>query len=335
MKRLKVYESWSDSWTDSTWNASPQDLWKLETLEIFGNFDGTLDLTGMIDLTSLDLRGTRFTEIKGKELIFPRLKSLVVPTSELLVLHPPSWQLLQNLKTFSCSEVRSADIEVMEEFSNYLNISLGIPYLKDEIGSFTIGDRVKSLELIMKVKELKGSFPVERTFLNVSLVNFGSFNNLSLFQNVQIIDLRYCYCINDISSIAQVPYITIVSCEHITDFSCFGPQQHYLCLEQCSALTNKDVEENFPGISWLRISAAVITKLRLSNNRYLEVNYCDDLTEIVLEGPESYIRVELEGCSSLEIVRVTGSVYHLLLADPDKLLEENSLRNCQNITKLD
>jgi hypothetical protein len=199
------------------------------------------------------------------------------------------------------------------------------------VKSFTIGDKVKSLDLCMRVDELKGSFSPERTFLKVCLTGT-RFIDLFLFRHVQSIELSYCHCTN-ITPIAKIPYIKIASCPMLSDFSCLGSQR-YLWVKSCYQLTERDVEGNFGGISWLKIShAPQINRLLKLRNKFLEVSHCDALTEVVLEG-QNYIRVKLDVCFKLQTVRITGNVYHLLLAYPDKRLDDNSFLNCQNITEL-
>jgi hypothetical protein len=127
--------------------------------------------------------------------------------------------------------------------------------------------RKRWLALCMRVNELRGNFPVERTFLKVRLIG-RSFFHLSLFQHVQSIELWSCSCIG-ISPIAHVPYMKIRSCLMISDFSCLGAQQHYLYVVDCPGVTARDIEINFTRIPWLKIShARQITRLRLcSDNR--------------------------------------------------------------------
>jgi hypothetical protein len=230
----------------------------------------------MVNLTALQLHG-EFSDTIGKEFLFPRLKSLSFSGTDLFHGFP-----LQNLKALRCDEFYPEDLDNVEKFTNYLDLKLPSVSKVDGLKPFSIDDKVKSLDLCLRLDELKGSFK-DREFLKVSLRGSG-FRGLLPLPHVQSIELCSCNCV-DIFPIAHVPYMKISSCKQITDFSCLG-SQHYLWVDNCPGLTENTIEENFGTISWLKISRAPkITRLQnLRDNRYLAIIHCTALSELLLEG---------------------------------------------------
>jgi hypothetical protein len=137
-----------------------------------------------------------------------------------------------------------------------------------------------------------------------------SLSDNSLFSNVQLLSLKQCWAVKDLSSFRNIPHLHLENFAFVKDFSCLG-NQRYLKIIECPRLTDEAVR-NFGNVFHLSIvnCDAVSEITGLTNNRYVICKWNRCLTKIHLPGKD-YLFVSVRKCYQMVELQITGRVYSL------------------------
>jgi hypothetical protein len=291
-----------------------------------------IDLTNLKSLTALHL-SNRFdcTEIYGKRGIFSRLKSFHGRVGSYFDL---AYSLLGqgNINQFvqdNHLHLRKMKIERLDSFELTVTASsskkiTGVTVALPTAHFSRIEDEVNTI-----IPQLLPS-----GFQQLHIEGHPNLLQLPNYPNLQQIYLYQCSKLENINSLATIPYITIDNCPNIEDFSCLGPCQRYLFIRLCPNVKESDLL-NFGNISYLTISncdsIVQIPEDALTNNRFMMFSCLNSLNAIHLAG-SSYLTVGIHSCPQLDTVNITGKV-HLLSIYYCRYLDQQSIP--QNYDYLD
>jgi hypothetical protein len=98
-----------------------------------------------------------------------------------------------------------------------------------------------------------------------------------MFGNTQKIILSNCSSITDIISLRNVPYLVVMRCNEIKDYSCLG-SQHYLEIRSTAQLGDEDLN-NFGTVRHLKLAhCSQITRInQLTHNLFIDIWSCTKL----------------------------------------------------------
>jgi hypothetical protein len=192
--------------------------------------------------------------------------------------------------------------------------------------SLVVDSNIQNLEVRANIKNIMGVTP-ERCFQRVFLLS-KNLVDISMFQKVQSLALSYCSKVTDISSLSDVPYLSIRGCPNIINFSCLGSQR-YLEIEENDHLKNEDIAKfgNILALTLERCNGFTVGK-NLWKNRFITFRYCLNMCELHLEG-DGYLKVCIEKCPKLYLLKVLGRVYSCEVNDCLQLGFKDHSENCQ------
>jgi Leucine-rich repeat (LRR) protein len=289
---------------------------QLEMLKVqFVSANCFLDISELTGLQYFEIHADmEHITILGKERIYPILTTLITPFDDFVDKRINSFK---KLKTFRCEKfpvyykdlhkyLRIPEIQLMSTNGSLIN-------RRNEV--ISISDKVRSLSLGVPVREIH-RMNQGRHFLHSVCLMKAEIHDLSVFSDVQIVVLKDCPHIYDISPLKTVPYITL---DHIqvTDFSPLGDRQKYLKIANCFYL--RDIGNRFRRIKTLEFESCLnLTKIEgLSGNKFLSISNCSYLKRLVLRG--NHTKVSLINCESLVSLLVLGKIYSLTVRQCKKL----------------
>jgi hypothetical protein len=233
-----------------------QPLKNLETLTTVNL--GEYNVAGLSNLTSLDCsRGFGFTTVAGNEEVFPQLRNYhgrLTSAADLEYFQRPTHSTKVNLSLLEQGEVN----EFVQENPHLqeLDLSCQITLFTTTLG-ISHYDRVKSVKVTLPTPISKKDTVIPLQFppgfQSFTLSLHPTVTELPVYSHLQQITVTNCFVLQRINSLASVPYITIINCPEIEDFSGLGASQRCLVLVLCPSLKNSDLS-NFGNISYLSIS---------------------------------------------------------------------------------
>jgi hypothetical protein len=248
-----------------------------------------VDLFGLMNLRHLSIVGTPTQPISGKDKIYPKLKTFL-------------WATLSN------------DRENLDFFRSELTNVSDFTFASRstvEMKPIILHDRINSLSLYLKEIANIDCSP-NRSFLKIMLYGC-SLPDYSMFSNVQILLLKECFSLSDLTPFRNVPHLDLELLVRVKDFSCLGNQK-YLKISKCDGLTDEAVS-HFGNIFHLCVIDCKITVVNgLTHNRYIALESNDSLKEIHLPGKD-YLCVIVRYCWVPVVVHLTGRVYSLETAE--------------------
>jgi hypothetical protein len=286
----------------------------------------SLNVTGLYHLKSLDVGSTVTSAVKGKEEIFPRLTSL---SGSGPAFSKEDIRNYPQLKSFSYQSMpRHGAVSKLSQYEDIPEFNLTCKGSTNERVTFNIGPKARSFHLDLSPVNIVVEHQNLTAFEKVSIKS-PTLNNLAVFQNVQRLSLTNCLQLTDISAIGNIAYLSLEDCPRITDFSCLGVKQRFLSITDCPGLKEVDIRR-FGNIYHVSIKGCPnITKIDgLTNNCFLSIYLCNDLSEVRLSGVD-YVKVVIRFCMYLSKVLVTGKVYSLQLSHCHQSLDKSSLQNCE------
>jgi hypothetical protein len=261
-----------------------------------------IDLSGLANLRHLSIVGTPTHPISGKNEIYPKLKSFL-------------WATLsndrENLDFFRSELTNVSDFT----FSSRSTV---------EKNPVVLPDQINSLSLYLKEVANFDCSP-NRSFHKIMLSGC-SLTDYSKFSNVQILLLKECFNLSDLTPFKNIPYLDLELLVRVKDFSCLGNQK-YLKIAKCDGLTDEAVS-HFGNIFHLCVIGCNITVVNgLTHNRFIAFESNDSLKEIHLPGTD-YICVIVRYCWVHVVVHLTGRIYSLETADNKKCSVKGLNGNC-------
>jgi hypothetical protein len=287
-------------YTSVIFRPEPLPLPYLERLQL-DNFV-SINLTGLSRLKHLNIHGTSYKNILGKETVFPQLKSFAYLCSSF------------DEETIDCHNLLCDRVKELSLF-----------YHSDIIESFPVPATVNSLTLAIPVQNLEGIGP-KRTFRKVVLSSNDYFTDLSMFSNVQMMMLSQSP-VEDISPLWNIPYLQLEVLPNVLDFSCLGNQK-FLLISNCDHLSDQVISDKFGDICSLTIDTCnEITEIKnLTHNRYLSITSCLSLKRIELAGVD-YVNVEVTTCYEISSVVISGKIYFFHF--DDHVVKIRGMQNCE------
>jgi hypothetical protein len=284
-----------------------------------------VNLSGLNQLTTLTVRSVR--TLLGKEEIFPRLKTL---NGDKYFVHEGVRDYLQLNELVVSDPSVPLTVDQLNQCLQFPSVRIcGKCSLTNE--DLILGEKLKSLELAIGGSVPFGGVSPGRYFDEIKLHHHSSLQDTSMFSHDQKVYLWNCFSILDIHSLRNVPYLVIIGCHGIEDYSCLGAQ-HYLEIGNTYNLLDEHVC-NFGQVRYLKISdASGITRTdRLTHNRFIEIIGCQSLCTAVFYGID-YIKVIFVGCFELGSVSIHGRIY-LLYVHACSALSRQSIKNCTYIRR--
>jgi hypothetical protein len=281
----------------------------------------SVNLRGLTKLKSLDVDKISAPDIFGKEEIYPLLTSLSGSHDSFL---GDDIRKYPNLKSFRYNSITNvSSLEQLKQYESIPNLKLGVKpsffTLLNGIFQFSVQSTAKSLELghyrILVIAKQPSISQLKLICCSV--------NDLSCFSSVQFLSLNNCCRVTDLTPVRDVPYISIEACEDITEFSCLGKKQRYLCIAHCDELQDLDIE-GFDSVGYLSIKSchSVRRIVGLQQTRIFNIVNCRELVQVSLLGND-YMKVDCCSCRSLGELSIAGKVYSLRIRNCRKLKQEN------------
>jgi hypothetical protein len=286
----------------------------------------SIDISGLRNLTDLAVEGINL--VHGKEEIFPQLKSLSGISDAFNGMDFRNYPKLKKLSYTALSEESRQHLEFFENIPDTaLEVRFRTENQKD--GVFRVRERARSLQFLVNPASEVVVLNPKQHFSRIE-ISVPMFRNLSWFQNVSILLLYVCQSLTDILPIAHVPYLSLVNCQNVKDFSCLGEKQRFLQLIRATSLTEADLRR-FGRISYLEIfDCPQIKRIdSLPNNRFLTVGHCGQLTECHFSGIH-HVKVYIFRCYQLSKITVTGKINILSLKKCDSV-NVKTIKNCGDI----
>jgi hypothetical protein len=207
-----------------------------------------IDLIGLVNLRHLSIAETVAHRIRGKNFIYPNLKSFSFKTTS----------RREDKMDFSRTKLSNISEFTYVSPSTVENKPFPVPASRR---SFSL--HVKRMNFL--------HCPAGRSFHKVQLTE-SSWPDYSLFSNVQILNLRKCSVV-DVSPFKNIPYLDLDTLVNVKDFSCLGNQK-YLKVAKCDGLST-DAVSHFGNVFHLCIINCrnVVAAKGLWRNQFLILKF--------------------------------------------------------------
>jgi hypothetical protein len=299
----------------------------------------SIDLMNFPRLKSFAVRDTVAVNIKGKEIIYPKLESLSCSLPDEFI--ETNIKQFKNLKKlhYLCSSAALVALHKLMDDINSLPSLTDLTLLNEAFPPYETNIQLngklrylhlqfpmKSIELLNEDKSVR-----PRPLLQLSMdARFQSFHELSKWQNISALNLHFAFAIHTITDfLGTARYLSLSDCLNVQSFSCFR-NLYYLEIIENNHLNDEDVA-GFGNIYCLSLSLChSITRISgLTNNKFVSFCNLSAVKEMEFQGRE-LLHVRLIECRQLSVVNITGWIENLeIWSCPD--VEKEELQNYETI----